>query len=285
MKLYENVATQAIVSFFYYEPLWKKEILFNFLLKPFSSAYEDVQDVVAQDNLKGTIPDFTIVLKNSRRIRFEVKTGNVGLTVSEYSSASRDAFLVCRDYAFIDSIPLENDKILFWEDLFAEIDRKGASKEFYRLTLVREAMRKTYCPLFLTPYEVAMLYSPEKISAVYSLSEKVLRLCEGFLNSCTERYEKTKKQQDIYGIGYYFKDRQTGIEYFVGISPTVSNAEYSFSVAMLLDGKSVGKEEWYTEQDYAYFSLEKDILAKHGNDEDLQAAFNANVKSVLKEIC
>lgn len=285
MNLYENVATQAIATFFYQEPLWKKKILFDFLLKPFGLAYEDVQDVETQDNLKDTIPDFTIVLKDQKRIKFEVKINNTGLTESERNKQKRDAFLVRRNYSHEDEIPLKDDKILYWEDLFKKIDEEGATNEFSRLILVREYIHAD--TLHLTPLEVAMLYSPETIKGVYSLSEKVLKLCGGFLETHKERYEykenKQQKQQDKYGIGCYFTDKRTKAELWIGISPIVE--KYSFSAAIELGtGNVKPKDDWHIEDNYAYFPLDKEILAKYEDDEKLQEAFNKNAESVLNEI-
>lgn len=83
MNIHENVATQALTSFFYREALWKKEILFNFLLQPFDLKLADVKDVITQDNLKETIPDFTIVTNTGKRICYEVKINDAELTLSE----------------------------------------------------------------------------------------------------------------------------------------------------------------------------------------------------------
>lgn len=69
MNIYENLATQAITSFFYNEALWKKEIVFDFLLKPFNLQLSDIAEVKAQDNLKETVPDFTIVTKDAKTLR------------------------------------------------------------------------------------------------------------------------------------------------------------------------------------------------------------------------
>lgn len=287
MNLYENVATQAIATFFYQEPLWKKKILFDFLLEPFSFKYEDVQDVETQDNLKDTIPDFTIVLKD-QRIKFEVKINNTGLTESERNKQNRDAFLVRRNYSHKDEIPLKDDKILYWEDLFEKIEKIGATNEFSRLTMVREYIHVDNNSLHLTPLEVAMLYSPETISAVYSLSEKILKLCEGFLETHTKQYEykNGSVQQDMEGVGYWFKTPKN-VELFIGMSPIVKKAEYSFSICLLLDSKNPNikrKDDWNIEGDFAYFPLDREILAKYEDDEKLQEAFNKNAESVLDEI-
>ena len=283
MKLYENVATQAIATFFHQEPLWKKKILFDFLLKPFGLAYEDVQDVETQDNLKDTIPDFTIVLKD-QRINFEVKINDAELTESERNKQNRDAFLVCRNYSHKDEIPLKDDKILYWEDLFKKIEKIGATNEFSRLTMVREYIHADNISLHLTPLEVAMLYSPETIEAVYSLSEKVLKLCEGFLETHKVQYEyKKNQQQSKFGIGRYFNDKRTKAELWIGMSPIVE--KYSFSAAIKLGtGNVEPKDDCHIEGDYAYFSLDKEILAKYEDDEKLQESFNKNAESVLNEI-
>lgn len=137
MNLYENAATEAIVSFFHHEPLWKNEILFGFLLKPFGLSFSDVIDVETQENLKGTRPDFTIKTKKDY-IRFEVKINDSSLTSSEQTADTRDSYLIRKDYEQIDFIPVDKDKVLFWEDLFDAIDKKGARAEFSRLALVRE---------------------------------------------------------------------------------------------------------------------------------------------------
>ena len=86
MNIYENVATQALTSFFYHEALWKKEILFNFLLQPFNLKVTDIKDVITQDNLKDTIPDFTIITSDGTRICYEVKINDADLTSSERKS-------------------------------------------------------------------------------------------------------------------------------------------------------------------------------------------------------
>ena len=290
MNIHENVATQAIATFFYQEPLWKKKILFDFLLKPFGLAYEDVQDVETQDNLKDTIPDFTIVLKDQKRIKFEVKINDAELTESERNKQKRDAFLVRRNYSHKDEIPLKDDKILYWEDLFKKIYEEGAKNEFSRLILVREYIHAD--TLHLTPLEVAMLYSPETIKAVYSLSEKVLKLCEGFLETHTKQYEyKNGKnqpcvQQDMEGVGYWFWIPKK-VDLFIGMFPIAEKAEYLFSICLCLDRKNPNikiKDDWNIEGDYAYFPLDKEILAKYEDDEKLQEAFNKNAESVLNEI-
>jgi len=272
LNIYENVATQAITSFFYNEPLWKKEILFNFLLKPFNLKLSDIIEVKAQDNLKETIPDFTIVTKKEN-LRYEVKTNNSGLTYSEHKTTSRDAYLVRKDYSYFKDIPLEEDKILFWEDLFKTIDQKGATKEFARLDLIREYMHEDVNTLLLTPHEVAMLYSPETIVAVYKMKEKIKKLCENFLSVNESTYQMSGWQDDENGIGYYFYEKDDKKRnFFVGLSPKCK--EY-FSVAKFIDGSN---DSW------DFFELDKEILAKCNSEEEIQAEFNKNVETVIKTI-
>ena len=284
MNLYENAATQAIASFFHREPLWKKEMLFNFLLAPFGLKLEDIKDVVTQNSLRGTIPDFTI--KTSKRdFHFEVKINDVALTPSEREESTRDAFLVRKKYAHLSEIP-KSAEILYWEDLFSCIDKQGATKEFSRLVLVREYMRDQEHTLLFTPYEVAMFYSPDTIAAVYTMSEKLLKLCRNFLDTLDSKaYESDGELQNQWGIGCYFNGiRGRKREFFVGISPMVPK-EYSFSVALKLDESDKGKhEDWYTDAEWAYFPLDREILAKNTSEAELQASFNANVEEVLKSI-
>lgn len=285
MNLYENAATQAIATFFHREPLWKKEILFNFLLAPFNKKLENIKDVVTQNSLQGTIPDFTIKTAE-RDFHFEVKINNAALTAAERKAGSRDAFLVSNRYAYRSEIPLPDDMILFWEDLFEIIDKQGATNEFARLVLVREYMRDGEHTLSLTPHEVAMFYSPNTIAAVYTMSEKVLELCNQFLNSLdSNAYKIGKEQQDHLGIGYYFdgihgKQRK----FFIGISPAVP-MEYSFSVALRLDeGYKNQSNNWYTDGEYAYFPLDREILARNTSEEELKKQFNEEAKRVLDGI-
>ena len=284
MNLYENAATQAIATFFHREPLWKKEILFNFLLEPFGLKLENIKDVVTQNSLQGTIPDFTIKTSN-RDIHFEVKINDTTLTPSEREEATRDAFLVRENYAHLSEIP-KGTKILYWENLFRCIDKQGATKEFARLVLVREYMRDGEHTHLLSPHEVAMFYSPDTIAAVYTMSEKVLDLCDQFLNTLNPNaYSRGAQQQNQWGIGCYFN----GIlgrkrEFFVGISPRVPK-EYSFSVALKLDGRCKNKyEDWYTDGEWAYFPLDREILARNHSEEELKKQFNEEVKKVLDGI-
>lgn len=284
MNLYENAATQAIATFFHREPLWKREILFNFLLAPFDLKLENIKDVVTQNSLQGTIPDFTIKTSNGD-IHFEVKINDAALTPSERMEGTRHAFLVRENYAHRSEIP-EGTKTLYWENLFRCIDKQGATKEFARLVLVREYMRDGEHTLLFTPHEVAMFYSPDTIAAVYTMSEKVLNLCDQFLNSLdSNAYSTGARQQNKWGIGCYFN----GIlgrkrEFFVGISPMVPK-EYSFSVALKLDGKYKDKHEgYYTDDEWAYFPLDREILARNTSEEELKKQFNEEAKRVLDGI-
>ena len=284
MNLYENAATQAIATFFHREPLWKKEILFNFLLEPFGLKLENIKDVVTQNSLQGTIPDFTIKTSD-RDIHFEVKINDATLTPSEREEATRDAFLVRANYAHLSELP-KKTKVLYWEDLFRRIDKQGATKEFARLVLVREYMRDGEHTLLFTPHEVAMIYSPDTIAAIYTMSEKVLELCDQFLGSLdSNAYTRGAQQQNQWGIGCYFN----GIhgkkrEFFVGISPMVPQ-KYSFSVALKLDRSCKDKlEDCYTDEEWAYFPLDREILARNTSEEELKKQFNEEAKRVLDGI-
>ena len=287
MNLYENAATQAIATFFHREPLWKKEILFNFLLKPFGLKLENIKDVVTQNSLQGTIPDFTIQTTDNQKIHFEVKISDVNLTESETMPGTRDAFLVRKHYRFLKDIPAAEDHILFWEDLFEIIDKQGAANDFSRLALVREYMHDEEHTLLLTPHEVAMVYSPDTVAAVYTMSQKVMTLCKNFLDSpsASAVYAIDKPQQDELGIGYYFHEKhKKPRNFFVGLSPSVPNP-YCFSIALQRnDNAPTPDKSWYTDDDWAYFPLDKEILAKDISETELQASFNANVEEVLKSI-
>lgn len=276
MNIYENLATQAIISFFYNEALWKKEIVFDFLLKPFNLQLSDIAEVKAQDNLKETVPDFTIVTKDAKSLRYEVKINNSGLTISEYDKDTRDAYLIKKNYSFRKKILIPEDKILFWEDLFETIDKKGATTDFARFDLIREYMCEDihtllFTPLF-TPHEVAMLYSPDTIIAVYEMKEKLLEICRKFLDANVTKYEYKKTPDDNkYGIGYYFK-KKGAPEYdlFIGLS---LYAEKYYSIAKYISGDT-----------WDYFELDKEILAKCKTKEELQQEFNKNVEDVMLKI-
>ena len=289
MTIYENVATEAIASFFYHEPIWKKEILFNFLLKPFDLNVNDINDVVTQEKLNGTTPDFTIITKDNKRFRYEVKINHDDLTPSERRKDSRDVYLIRKNYSHYDEIPFSKNekgkKILYWEDLFEIIDKLGATKDFSRLDLVREYMHEEVHTLLLTPYEVAMLYSPETVAAVYTLSNKILSLCKAFLDSHSKDYEYneckrqdfTNPEQDELGIGYYFKEKKgKKRDLFIGLDLTTPETAWSIGINQP-DGSY--KNDIYT--------LDKEILAKcssSGTDEKLQEEFNKNAEEVMKRI-
>lgn len=292
MNIYENVATQALTSFFYHEALWKKEILFNFLLQPFNLKVTDIKDVITQDNLKDTIPDFTIITSDGTRICYEVKINDADLTSSERKSNTRDAYLICRKYSHIEEIPINKDKILFWDDLFELIDKIGATKEFARFDLVREYIKIPFYSLLLTPHEVAMFYSPDTIFAVYSLSEKLLELCESFLDKYSDYYTYEKRtdkmtkgsENNQWGIGYYFSEtKNKKRNFFIGLSPYVKNKEYYYSLALQIE-ETMQTNNWYVEDEYAFFPLDKEILAKCKTDEELQETFNKNVLNTIKTI-
>ncbi|MBR4824038.1 MAG: hypothetical protein IKZ86_04515 [Spirochaetaceae bacterium] len=275
MNIYENLATQALTSFFYNEPLWKKEILFDFLLEPFELNLANVEDVITQDNLKETIPDFTIITKDNRRYRYEVKINNSGLTASELENDTRDVYLIRKNYYYESNIPQSN-KILYWEDLFEKIDKLGATKDFARLELIREYMREEKHTLLLTPHEVAMLYSPKTIVAVYKLKEKILSLCKNYLDANESRFDYQSTTDNEYEIGCRFNRKDKSECLVLGLAPHEEDEEKAFSIAK---EKEDGK--------WDFFKLNKEILAKCSSDstnEKLQEEFNKNVDEVIKNI-
>lgn len=273
MNIYENLATQALTSFFYKEPLWKKELLYNFLVKPFKLQFSDIADVKTQDNLKGSIPDFTIETKKGERLRFEVKINDAKLTQAERNDSTRDAYLIRKNYCYLKDIPVSKDKILYWEDLFAIIDQQDATKDFSRFVLLREYMNEDIHTNLLTPHEVAMLYSKDTIIAVYRMKKKVKNLCNTFLDERKSLYKNKKYQDNEFGIGYYFEEKKNKKRhFFIGFSPY---EEKYFSIA---------KRKNETTGSWVFFELDKEILAKYDTDEQLQEAFNKNVESVLGNI-
>ena len=273
MNLYENLATQAITSFFYKESLWKKEMLFDFLLEPFDLQLDDIAEVKTQDNLKGTIPDFSIITREGKKINFEVKINNSALTQSELDENTRDAYLIRKDYYYISNIPVAKERILYWEDLFELIDQKGATEEFTRFQMLREYMNEDIHTILLTPHEVAMLYSRETILAIYGMKEKVITLCKNFLEANADKFQIGTKLDCEWGIGYYFKkiEESGNMNLFIGLSPHASQEEY-FSIAKLREN---------TSDDWDFYPLDKEILAKCDSDEDLQEAFRKNSEEVM----
>lgn len=292
MNIYENVATQAIVTFFYYEPLWKKQILFDFLLKPFKLELKNIQEVIFQDKLKNTIPDFTIITDKNQRIRFEVKINDAILTNSECSKNTRDAFLICKNYYSRKEVEelVGKNKTLFWEDLFETIDKQGATNNFARLNLVREYINDPLHTIQFNPNEVATFYSPETICAVYNMSEKIRKICNNFFKN--KSYNDITENDDRFGIGCFFKAFKKDL--FIGLSPSVRENKYYFSIALKVSkepsdsfAKNIESQGGYMEfsdESWAYFPLDKTIFIKNSTDTDLQKEFNKNAESVLKKI-
>lgn len=148
MNIYENVATEAMVLLFKTAAVWKKRLVFSFLLEPFEQnddpkkkiKFEDIADVESQETLKGSRPDFTITLNNGEKIHFEVKINDDGLTDSERKRGTRNAFLVKADYAHWDEIPLEEEYVLTWDDLFNLIDENEATSDFAMFDLLRQTI-------------------------------------------------------------------------------------------------------------------------------------------------
>lgn len=277
MNLYENLATQAITSFFYKEAIWKKEILFDFLLKPFNLQLGDIAEVKTQDNLKGTIPDFSIITREGKKIYFEVKINNSALTQSELEENTRDAYLIRKEYYYFPNIPVAKERILYWEDLFELIDQKGATEEFNRFQMLREYMNEDIHTILLTPHEVAMLYSRETILAVYGMKEKVITLCKNFLEANTNRFQIGIKLDNEWGIGYFFRkiEESENMNLFIGLSPHVNEDQNKYF--------SIAKRRENTSEEWVYYPLDKEILAKCDSDEDLQEAFNKDAEKVIEE--
>ena len=129
-----------------------------------------------------------------------------------------------------------------------------------------------------------MFYSPDTIFAVYTMSEKVLDLCKHFL--VAQSYKIGERQQNPWGIGYHFEETDgRRRHFFVGITPTVP-LPYVFSVALNLNtNDGTPNEGWYTDdENWAYFQLDREILAKDLSEEVLQATFNKCVEDILAGI-
>ena len=232
MNIYENVATEAIVLLFKTAAVWKKRLVFNFLLKPFGKKLEDIVDVESQETLKGSRPDFTITLNDGEKIHFEVKINDDGLTDSERKKGTRNAFLVKDDYYHRGEIPLEEEYVLTWDDLFNLIDENEATRDFAMFDLLRQTMfgntvNKDYD--FLSRF----LYNEEIIKKeLQETFRKVLKLMKkddliGDPNPADDKLEVSlKKGRSCISLEYQF-----GNEYHTG--------------TFLFDGKE--------------FSVEKDI--------------------------
>lgn len=106
-----------------------RKVAFNCLLKPLGLNYDDTtgmsetqEDV---DDDRSSRADLCIYLKRKhngkRKVLIEVKTvTNRDLTPSERNPDNRDVWLVPQDYKYVDDIPI--DAIVYWEDLFHELD-------------------------------------------------------------------------------------------------------------------------------------------------------------------
>lgn len=221
MNIYENLATEILVSIFKTSAYWKKEIVFNFLLKPFNKNIEDIKDVTSQETLKDTKPDFTIHLKDKigktkKEIHFEVKINNAELTTSEMEENSRDAFLIMSDYIHREDIHLKTEYILTWEDFFDEIDKKEAMPCFEELSLLRNCLFGTNKDLdmeFLTQF----LYSKDYVTTeLKDIFKKLFNLIKK--EEKTEPKEtdndceiSLKEGRNTISLGYKFGD-----DYHVG---------------------------------------------------------------------
>ena len=214
MTIYENLATETIVSIFKTSAYWKKEIVFNFLLRPFDKNIDDVSDVTSQETLKNTKPDFTIHLNDEKtKIHFEVKINNDGLTEYEKKEGTRDAFLVKSDYYYTEYITNKLIMpILTWEDFFDEIDKKEAMPHFEELRLLRNCLFGTNKNLdmeFLTQF----LYSKESVkeelrgifNELFNLIKKENVKLEDDITSTYYGLYLSQNNQSI-SLGYEFGD-------------------------------------------------------------------------------
>ena len=116
------------------------------------------------------------------------------------------------------------------------------------------------------------------------MSEKVLGLCKNFLDSHSKEYEKNNEQQDKWGVGCYFEETSGKKRSFYFGLNSYMPAQYFFSVDLYLSKIDEQRDDWYSDGEWAYFPLDKEILAKCGSDEDLQVAFNKNVEEVIASI-
>lgn len=104
----------------------------------------------------------------------------------------------------------------------------------------------------LTKQELVMLFKPEEILAVYSLSDKIANLSENFANEFSQ--SKLGKQYkckcgntdryNVYGIGSYFSFEKPEIDWFVGICPAhFNNADAKYAFSLCYTGKKINLPE------------------------------------------
>lgn len=127
MTLYENVATSTLINLFNSpnREEYKTKIIYDFLLNIFGKRFEDISFVEEQASNESntSIPDFVINFNDNSSLRYEVKINDTPLTESEKKKKERDVFLIPSNYKYTKDIPI-NNKIIYWEDLFDELDNQ-----------------------------------------------------------------------------------------------------------------------------------------------------------------
>ena len=127
MTLYENVATSTLINLFNSpnREEYKTKIIYDFLLKESEKKFGNISSVEEQASNESntSIPDFVINFNDNSILRYEVKINDRPLTESETNETERDVFLIPSNYKYTKDIPI-NNKIIYWEDLFDELDNQ-----------------------------------------------------------------------------------------------------------------------------------------------------------------
>lgn len=137
----------------------------------------------------------------------------------------------------------------------------------------------------LSKQEVFMLLNPSKLVASYSLGEKICTLAKAFLDKNKLKY--TRKQNDQYGIGYYFliEKNEGNKECFIGLNPSITlEQKYVLSIAtytQYIDNKKVSDKA--SDGEWVYFPIDEDdqfILDTDNN----QKTFNELTLNALNKM-
>lgn len=268
MNIYENLATEILVSIFKTSAYWKKEIVFNFLLNPFKKNIEDIKDVTSQETLKDTKPDFTIHLKDKKEIHFEVKINNAELTTSEKKENSRDAFLIMSDYIHRENIPLKTEYILTWEDFFDEIDKKEAMPCFEELSLLRNCLFGTNKDLdmeFLTQFLYSKDYVTTELKNIFTNLFNLIKKEEKTEPKETDNdcEISLKKGKNTISLGYEFGDDYHVGHFYISLNKNTEHLQLKETTEFLKKYDKV----WYFYKhiepfikDNALIKTEKEIL-------------------------
>lgn len=154
MTVLENVATTTIVNLFNSNNReeYKTKAVFNFLISCLKKSFDEIEEVGEQKagDSKNTIPDFFIQFKRMRKT-YEVKINNSKLTEAEKVSGNRDVFLIPRNYKYKDEII---GKIIYWEDLFDELDNNDISID--GLDKIRQVINYTKIDITAKIYETLL---------------------------------------------------------------------------------------------------------------------------------